>query len=125
MEGISKEVIEKIELLVVAAHKKDNAIIEVGENKYWERDQRLIIDDPRHEKIEVNSLSAIVTFIENNREGFKQENLFVHVYSPFRVRLFQKAGERNIRTFVMSAGLDNDVETFPFGLSMKTAGQTP
>ncbi len=120
MEGLTKAAIEKIEEMAVAAHKKENAVIKIGKNEYWVEGKSIIVDDPRHARIDVNSLSAIVTFIKDNREGFKKEDLFIHVRSPYEVRLFQKAGERNIRTFIMSAGLDNDVKPFPFERFMST-----
>lgn len=118
MEGITVEVIEKIEKMAIAANSKENAVIKVDGKDYWEKTKQLIIDDPRHEKISVNSLSAIVTYVADNREGFEPQNLIAHVFSPFEVRLLEKAGKRNKRTPLMGAGLDNDVEMFHFGMFM-------
>ncbi|MCK5614019.1 hypothetical protein KAR91_69795 [Candidatus Pacearchaeota archaeon] len=120
MEGLDIHVVEKIEKLIIAAHKVDNSVIKVGDQDYWASSKDPVVDDPRHVNICVSSLSAISGYMLANREGFKAEDVFIHVDSPENVFLMQKAGHRNKRTCLMTAGLDNDVARFPFCQFMST-----
>ncbi len=121
MEALSKEVIEKIEQMAVDAHNKENAVIEIDGKKYWTATKERVLEDWRHDLLKVSSLSSIVTYIKDNREEFKPEDLIIHVESHGSVNLYEKTtGEVKKRTHIMSAGMENDAKVFPFGKFMGT-----
>ncbi len=121
MEVLGRDVIEKIEDLVKKAESKENSVVEVDGKQYWTDTKKRVYEDWRHDTIKVSSLSSIVTYIKDHREGFKQEDLFIHVESPESVSLYEKAtGEFKRRTHIISAGMENYAEVFPFGKFMST-----
>lgn len=121
MEELTAKTIEKIENLVKRANRAENEVVVVDGMSYWVKDHQPIIEDYRPETIYVSSLSAIANYIQENREGFKKDQIFIHVASPTLVDLYEiTSGEMEQRTHIMHATLSNDCAPFPFDQFLST-----
>lgn len=119
--GFTVDAVNKIESLVKAANEKENAVLQINDERYWVGSKERIVVDPRPETIMVSSLSAIVAYITDNRESLEKEKIFIHVvdHSCVKVRgIFE--GPNKKRTLYMEAGLEKDFQVFPFGQFMSS-----
>lgn len=111
MDRVNAEAIREI---VGLANKAQTPFV-IDEKHYWPGKNEPIIFDPRSEPFGISSLSAIVDYIDGNKDGFKPEELIIIIESPERVSVWDPVkGAKRERTAAIFASLDNDVTPFPF-----------
>ena len=108
---MDKQVIEKIEQLVI-----DRQIVEVNGREYTPGNLKPVIFNPLASSIKVLSLSGFCDFVSNDIDKLGiGEKYFIHVVSPSRVDLVSALkGEDLKREILLTAEIDEELETFPF-----------
>lgn len=111
---IDRTFVEKLEELVAPT------AIEVGGTHYTDRSLTPVYHDPRPGTINVTTLAGLVAYLTANVEGVTEEKLMVHVQSHEAVTVIERfEGPGNMRTVYVSASLDKQLQTFPFGQFME------
>lgn len=109
---MSKEAIEKIESLV-----NEGRTVTVGEMVYSAKDLKPVLFEPKVDSITIHSLRGFCDYINSkfDMESAK-DDLMVIVDNIDSVRLVSHiAGVKKQREQFMSAVIDKELETFPFG----------
>lgn len=74
-----------------------------------------VVFDPRPEPIMASTLTGLLDYIRENRDGIKYEDLMIHVVDFSRVELFSKpTGKMQKRTVHFISELDQNYPHFPF-----------
>lgn len=110
-----KEAIEKIESLV-----RDIFIVQVDGKTYSARDLNPVLYEPKAKAVCVATLTGFVDFVERNIDDLDLINSYIAVIdSPQNVVLSSTLLEqRREREHLLTASLDSNMKTFPFGTFM-------
>ena len=110
-----KEAIEKIESLI-----RDSFTVQVDGKTYSTQDLKPVLYEPKAVPICVATLTGFVDFVERNIDDLDLINSYIAVIdSPQEVALCSTLLEqRREREHLLTASLDSDMKTFPFGTFM-------
>lgn len=110
-----KEAIEKIESLI-----RDSFTVQVDGKTYSTQDLKPVLHEPKAAPICVATLTGFVDFVERNIDDLDLINSYIAVIdSPQDVVLSSTLLEqRREREHLLTASLDSDMKTFPFGTFM-------
>ena len=110
-----KEAIEKIESLV-----RDSFIVQVDGKTYSARDLNPVLYEPKAKAVGVATLTGFVDFVERNIDELDLINSYIAVIdSPQSVALCSTLlDQQREREILLTASLDNYMQTFPFGQFM-------
>jgi hypothetical protein len=110
----SRDGIEKIEELI----KAGMSIKVIDGKNYSYVGLKRIFDDPRPAAVRVKSLTGIVNFLTENKDGLNIEKLMIHVVDHKTVRVITEAqGEENERYTVIEA-VREEIQGFDYGRFM-------
>lgn len=109
---LDKSFIEKIESLSDQANCK--IIVDGAGKQYTAINLKRLYDDPRPAAVKVRSLTGIVDYLKDNKDGLNMADLTIIIVDQETVQVVTKVqGESNERHTVIQADLES-IQSFPY-----------